>query len=115
MLSTCCLHLHHLEAVFECLKSYGFKLRPDKCVLFQRQVRFLGHPVSRDVVAPDPDKITSVQSWPVPQTIQQVRSFLGFAGYYYRFIAEFASITYWLKQKQPPLLAFADFKLPFRL
>lgn len=140
-------HVRHLEAVFERLRSYGLKLRPDKCVLFQKQVKFLGHIVSSDGVAPDPEKIASVQSWPVPQTTSQVRSFLGFTGYYRRYIGEFARIARplnslligvpknkkqntalkWdehcqqsfdlLKQRllEAPILAFADFSLPFRL
>ena len=86
-------HVRHLEAVFERLRSYGLKLRPDKCVLFQKQVKFLGHLVSSDGVAPDPDKIACVQSWPVPQTISQVRSWLGFSGYYRRYIAGYAQIA----------------------
>lgn len=140
-------HLEHLQAVFARLKSYGLKLRPDKCVLFQQQVKFLGHLVNSEGVAPDPDKIAAVQKWPAPQTIHQVRSFLGFAGYYRRFIAGFAGVARplnsllvgvpknkkqnipinWdedcqqsfdlLKQKllEAPILAFADFRLPFRL
>ncbi|KAL2091106.1 hypothetical protein ACEWY4_013369 [Coilia grayii] len=72
--------------VFERLKSHGLKLQPQKCRLFQQEVRYLGHIVSRRGVATDPEKTAAVQDWPAPQTVKQVRSFLGFAGYYRRFI-----------------------------
>jgi hypothetical protein len=138
-------HLRHLEQVFERLQSHGLKLQPKKCQFFQRQVLYLGHVVSGQGVATDQEKTRAVQDWPVPTTVKQVRSFLGFVGYYRRFIASFsklaaplnrllqgtasrssAPVTWtaecqtafeFLKQQllSAPILAFANFNLPFKL
>ncbi|MGH0124627.1 UNVERIFIED_CONTAM: hypothetical protein FKN15_076715 [Acipenser sinensis] len=65
-------HLSHLEAVFEALWKYGLKLCPEKCQLFQRQVKFLGHLVSAERVAPDPQKVAAVHDWETPTTVRTV-------------------------------------------
>ncbi|XP_028301871.1 uncharacterized protein LOC114462925 [Gouania willdenowi] len=86
-------HLRHLEEVFQCLHNHGLKLQPAKCHLFQREVTYLGHVISEHGVATDPAKTTAVREWTVPQTAKQVKSFLGFAGYYRRFIPAFSKIA----------------------
>lgn len=86
-------HLHHLETVFQSLARYGLKLRPEKCQFFRKEVKFLGHVVSGQGVSPDPEKVTAVQEWNPPTTAKQVHSFLGFVGYYRRFIKDFAKIA----------------------
>ena len=79
--------------VFDRLQSAGLKLKPKKCALFQRSVKFLGHVVSQEGVSCDPDKVSCVKEWKVPECVTEVRSFLGFASYYRRFIPEFAAIA----------------------
>lgn len=86
-------HLQHLEEVFQRLHQHGLKLQPTKCHLFQRQVTYLGHVISEEGVATDPAKTEAVRDWPIPQNMKQVRSFLGFAGYYRRFIPAFSKIA----------------------
>lgn len=86
-------HLRHLEEVFRALERYGLKLRPEKCHLFQTEVKFLGHRVSSEGVSPDPDKVSAVKEWTPPRTVRQVRAFLGFVGYYRRFVKDFSKIA----------------------
>ena len=86
-------HLKHLEAAFQSLQQYGLKLRPEKCHLFRREVKFLGHVVSGAGIAPDPDKVAAVQGWEAPTTVRQVRAFLGFVGYYRRFVKDFSKVA----------------------
>ena len=86
-------HLQHIENVFQRLAKHGLKLRLDKCRLFQREVKFLGHVVDERGVRPDADKIAAVRDWAPPSTVREVRAFLGLAGYYRRFVASFAAIA----------------------
>ena len=80
--------LLRLEHVFQRLQSANLKLKPSKCIFFQKSVKFLGHEVSEQ----DKDKIKAVQEWPVPRTVKQVRSFVGLAACYKRFIVSFGEI-----------------------
>ena len=86
-------HLSRLEAVLKRLAASGLKLHPSKCHLFQREIRYLGHIVSASGVATDPDKINAVKSWPAPTNVDELRRFLGFIGFYRRFIQDFAKIA----------------------
>ena len=54
---------------------------------------FLGHRVCADGIATDPEKVTAVQNWPTPETLKQLRSFLGFAAYYRRYVPQFTSVA----------------------
>ena len=84
--------LVRLEHVFQRLQQANLKLKPSKCVFMQKSVKFLGHEVSALGINTDKDKIKAVQEWPVPRTVKQVRSFVGLAAYYKRFIASFGEI-----------------------
>ena len=79
--------------VFTRLGSYGLKLEIKKCSFFQKSVKYLGHVVSGEGVATDPEKITAVREWAVPKTLRDIRSFIGFASYNRRYVPSFTQIA----------------------
>ena len=86
-------HLKRLEAVFQKLMAAGLKLKPTKCFFFRDEIEYLGHVVSGKGISTNPKKIEAVTKWPTPKTVYDVRSMLGFVGYYRRFIKNFSKIT----------------------
>ena len=86
-------HLLNLAAVFHRLREAGLKVKPSKCAFLKSEVCYLGHIISRNGVAADPQKIEKVANWPAPTMTREIQQFLGFASYYRRFIKKFAEIA----------------------
>jgi hypothetical protein len=98
-------HLN-LRKVFHRFREAHLKLNPEKCQLFQKEVRYLGHIVSPEGLT-DPEKLEAVREWPTPRNRHEVRRFLGLCTYYRRFISGFADIA-------KPLTRLTDEKQPFQ-
>lgn len=86
-------HEQKLTEVFDRLRQHGLKIQPDKCEFLRKEVGYLGHIISSEGVKPNPDKVKSVQDFPTPKSCKDIKSFLGLAGYYRRFIPNFSKIT----------------------
>jgi transposase InsO family protein len=83
-------HLLDLRAVFERLRQARIQLKPSKCNFCLNEIKYLGHIVSKDGIAADPDKVKAIKDMPVPTNVKEVRTFLGMCSYYRKFIHKFA-------------------------
>ncbi|KAL6738274.1 hypothetical protein Aduo_011837 [Ancylostoma duodenale] len=86
-------HYKVLLHVLRALDEANLKLKPQKCVIMEEKIAFLGHQVDRNGIHVDPDKIEKVLAYPRPTTIAQLRTFLGLCGYYRKFVLNFSKIA----------------------
>ena len=86
-------HIEALRFTFSRLSKFNLKLKPSKCHLFQRELKYLGHVVNTNGILPDPDKVKAIHEMPVPASATELRSFLGICNYYRKFVPDFASLT----------------------
>ena len=86
-------HEYHLRIVLQLLRDHQLYAKFSKCEFWLTTVRFLGHVVSASGVSVDPDKVEALMSWEKPKSIFKIRSFLGFVGYYRRFIKDFSRLA----------------------
>jgi len=86
-------HANHLRIIIQSLKDHKLYAKFSKCKFWFNVISFLGNIMYSDGIKVDPYKIKAVRKWPRPMTPIDIRSFLGLAGYYRRFVESFSSIA----------------------
>ena len=86
-------HEEHLRITFQTLKEHQLYAKLSKCEFWLEEVNFLGHMVCKKGIRMDPKKVEAVVHWPKPTSMTKIRSFLGLAGYYRKFIKDFFRIV----------------------
>lgn len=86
-------HYEHLRLIFQLCRTHQLYLKLSKCEFFKTEVHYLGHVISAEGIRVDPNKTKAVDTWPVPKTLKQLRSFLGFANYFRKFIQGYSRLV----------------------
>jgi hypothetical protein len=82
-------HEKHLRMVLQVLREHQLYAKLSKCSFYQRQIHYLGHIISREGIDVDLENIKAIEEWPTPRNLAEVRSFMGLASYYRKFIEGF--------------------------
>ena len=86
-------HIRHLRKVLQRLREAKLTVKLNKCQFAMSQCTYLGHVVGSGVVRPENSKVEAIRDFPVPRSKKAVREFLDLAGYYRRFIPDFAAVA----------------------
>ena len=86
-------HVYKLKDVFQAHREAGVKLKPAKTLLFREQVEYLGHTLSKEGIGMVDAYVARIQDWPVPTSVKELNTLLGFFSYYRNFIPDFATLT----------------------
>jgi hypothetical protein len=86
-------HVKHLHTALQRLRKHQLYAKFSKCEFWLDKVKFIGHTISPEGIVVDPVKVHEVMDWKPPTSVHQIRSFLGLAGYYRRFIPNFSRIV----------------------
>lgn len=86
-------HLNNLETVIKALSEAHMKLSSEKSKYFYTETEFLGYVISHNAIKMDPQKLITIEEYPEPTTLRQLRSFLGLSGYYRKFVKNYSQLT----------------------
>ncbi|GBG60106.1 hypothetical protein CBR_g3350 [Chara braunii] len=86
-------HVAHLDKVLSLLRQHKFKINGEKCEFGRTRVLYLGHEISAEGLKPDDAKVASIRDWPRPQSVTEIRSFLGMTGYYRTFVKNYSIVA----------------------
>ncbi len=86
-------HEQHIRQALQVLRENQLYAKASKCEFFKTKMGFLGHVLTGDGVQADPQKVQAIKEWPQPKTVKHVRSFLGLANYYRRYVHGFANMA----------------------
>lgn len=86
-------HEEHLRIILQLLRQEKLYAKESKCEFFKTKLKYLGHIVSNRGIEIDYNKVRKVREWPRPQTVRDVKSFIGFTGFFHRFILDYALIA----------------------
>ena len=86
-------HLVNLAEALSRFREHGLKLKPKKCLFFQREVDFLGRKVSSNCIAMSDIDIQTVKNWPTPKCSKDVERFAGLANYHRAFVKNFSELA----------------------
>ncbi|MCK5923664.1 MAG: RNA-directed DNA polymerase, partial [Methylococcales bacterium] len=106
--STFDIALLNLTCVLERLRTANLKLKATKCEFFRTRVEYLGHEVSAEGIRPSPNKVVALSNWKMPETLAEVRIFVGFSNYYRRFVKNYSA-------KAAPLTQLTRKNAPFKV
>ena len=87
------VHAEHLRLIFERLREHQLFAKASKCTLHVNEVQSLGQWITLEGAAPIAEKLRAVRDWEPPNSVKDVRSFLGFVNYYRRFVPRYAGIA----------------------
>eukprot|EP00253_Pinus_taeda_P013617 PITA_13617 len=99
-------HQEHLRKVLQTLREHQLYAKFSKCDFFKEEIQYLGHVISKEGIAVDPEKIKAIMDWPVPKDVADIRSFMGLAGYYRRFVEGFSKVAFPITSLQKKGKAF---------
>lgn len=86
-------HIQHLRHVLKVLQEYELYVKNEKCSFAQQQVSFLVHRIKAGTIMMEHDKVKAIKEWKPPKNVSELRSYLGLANYYRRFIHSYSART----------------------